>query len=593
MRCGADDSRRLLRDDPSVSTAVDTRRVGLWSAARAGAGTAERVAPGVVFALAAVLRLAGLGRTPLDPFYDAAVRSMGTSWHAFLVGAYDPSARLAIDKPPLDLWLQVASTKLFGFGPFALLLPEVIGGTLAVVALYDLLRTLAGSRVAIAGALALAVLPVAVITSRSDTMDSLMAALVVASFAVAARGLRMGSARHAVAAGALVGLAFEVKLFEALVAALPLALMWWLGARTTRRRRLQAGVLATAAFVVVALAWLVVVTTVVPATGRPWAFGSTNGSPWDAAFLYDGLDRLTGAATEGAAAAGDAARVPGGPGPLRLLSATDHVGARLGLELAGAWLALVALALTRAWRMLDRPGRAGIAALASWLVLGTVLFSAQHVLRPRYFDAFDPAVAACLGAGVVLGAGALAGRLRRRTPAVRVLALAALAAVLMPSLAASVGAAWTHVEDSGRVGALRSARVQSLSVYLRAHQGSARYELASLATSPAAPMIVRDARPVLVLTADGREVVSPRELAAFVAAGRVRYALVGNGCTAAACANLGRWIRAHGVDVSRAAGGWRPGSVFALGAHAARHWSVSARSRTGHANHQYEISLIP
>jgi 4-amino-4-deoxy-L-arabinose transferase-like glycosyltransferase len=530
---------------------------------RARARAVERLAAAAVFALAAALRFAGLGQTPLDPFYDAAVRSMGTSWHAFLVGAFEPSARLAIDKPPLDLWLQVASTKLFGFEPFALLLPEAIGGTLAVVALYDLLRTLAGSRVALAGALALAVLPVTVITSRSDTMDSVMAALVVAAFAVAARGLRRGSARHALGAGGLLGLAFEVKLFEDLVAALPLALMWWLGARVPRRRRLQTTAVALAAFVVVALAWLVVVTTVVPASQRPWAFGSSNGSPWNATLIYDGWDRVSGATT--AAAAGSAARVPGTAGPLRLLSATDHVGGRLGIELAAAWVALVLLVATRAWRTLDRAGRAGIAALATWLALGTVLFSAQRDLRPRYLEAFDPAVAACLGAGLILAAGALAARLPRAAPAIRAVSVAALSAVLVSSLVTSVHAVTTHVEDSGTVGALPSARVQRLSAYLRAHQGSARYELASLATSPAAPIIVRDARPVLVLTADGRTVVSPHELAALVAAGQVRTALVGTGCTTAGCTGLERWIRAHGVDVSRAAGDPQPGSVFALG----------------------------
>ncbi|MEN3281714.1 MAG: hypothetical protein V7607_2854 [Solirubrobacteraceae bacterium] len=532
---------------------------------RARAADVERLAAAAVFALAAALRFTGVGRTPVDPFYDAAVRSMGTSWHALLVGAFEPSARLAIDKPPLDLWLQVASTKIFGFTSFALLLPAAIGGTLAVVALYDLLRTLAGSRVALAGATALAVLPVTVITSRSDTMDSVMAALVVAAFAVAARGLRRASARHALAAGALIGLAFEVKLFEALVAALPLALMWWLGARASRRRRLQTGAVALAGFVVVALAWLVVVTTVVPASQRPWAFGSSNGSPWDAAFVYDGWDRLTGAATEGATTAGSAARIPGAPGPLRLLSATDHVGARLGVELAGAWAALALFGATGAWRRLDRPGRAGLAALATWLALGTALFSLQHVLRPRYLEAFDPAVAACLGAGVVLSAGALVARLRRAAAAIRAVFLGALSAVLVASLVTSVHAAATHVEDSGRVGALPSARVQRLSAYARAHQGSARYELASLATSPAAPIIVRDARPVLVLTADGRSVVSASELSELVAAGQVRTALVGSGCTSAACTSLERWIRAHGVDVSRAAGDRQPGSVFALG----------------------------
>jgi 4-amino-4-deoxy-L-arabinose transferase-like glycosyltransferase len=548
-----------------MSATLDISHPDLSSALRARAGTAERLAACAVFALAAALRFAGLGRTPLDPFYDAAVRSMGTSWHAFLVGAFEPSARVTIDKPPVDLWLQVASTKLFGFGPSALLLPEAIGGTLAVVALYDLLRTLAGNRVALAGSLALAVLPVAVITSRSDTMDSVMAALVVAAFALAARGLRRASAPHAVAAGALLGLAFEVKLFEALIAAGPLALMWWLGARAPRTRRLQTGAVAVAAFVVVSLAWLVVVTTVVPASGRQWAFGSSNGSPWNAAFVYDGWERLTGATSSGAAAPGSAARIPDAAGPLRLLSTTDHVGGRLGVELAAAWAALVLLVATRAWRTLDRQGRAGLAALAAWLALGTVLFSAQRTLRPRYFEAFDPAVAACLGVGAVLVAGALAARLRRAPSAPRVVAAAALAAVLGAALVTSVGAVAAHVEDSGRVGALPAAFVQRLSTYLREHQGSARYELASLATSPAAPIIVHDARPVLVLTANGRSVVSLGQLADLVAAGQVRYALVGDGCTSAACSSLERWIRAHGVDVSQAAGARRAGSVFALG----------------------------
>ena len=67
-----------------------------------------------VLALAALLRLTALGRVPTNPYYDAAVRSMGTSWAAFLSGAFEPGRRVAIDKPPVDLWLQVASTRLLG-----------------------------------------------------------------------------------------------------------------------------------------------------------------------------------------------------------------------------------------------------------------------------------------------------------------------------------------------------------------------------------------------------------------------------------------------------------------------------------------------
>ena len=40
---------------------------------------------------AAVLRLLHIGQVPPDPFYDAAVRSMGLSWHNFFFGAFEPA----------------------------------------------------------------------------------------------------------------------------------------------------------------------------------------------------------------------------------------------------------------------------------------------------------------------------------------------------------------------------------------------------------------------------------------------------------------------------------------------------------------------
>jgi 4-amino-4-deoxy-L-arabinose transferase-like glycosyltransferase len=521
-------------------------------------------ATAAVFVLAAALRIVALSRSPLDPFYDAAVRSMATSPHAFLVGAFDPSARVAIDKPPVDLWLQVAATRLFGFRPFALLLPAALGGTLAVVALHDLVRTLVSPRAALAAALALAVLPVAVITARSDTMDSVMAALLVTAFAVAARGLRRGRTASVVAAGALVGLAFEVKLFEALVAVLPLALMWGLGAAGSRRRRVVQGGGAAVACVTVGLAWLVAVSTLVPANARPWAFGSTDGSAWNSAFVYDGWDRVSDAAVQASAtpaAAGALRRVPAPPGPLRLLSARDGLLGRIGVELAAAWIAVALVLLTRASRRLDRAATAGLAAMAVWLALGTVLFSGQGALRPRYLEAFDPAVAACLGGGIVLAAEALAAR--RPSVPIRPIAAAVLAAVLVAPLVVSVDAIAAHTEDSGAVGATPAAQAAALSAYLRALQGGARYEVASLATSPVAPVVVRDGRPVLILTALGHPLESTGGLARLVARGQVRDALAGPGCRSAGCAVLRRWIRAHGTDVSAAAGQPR-GTLYAF-----------------------------
>src|SRR6201981_1544676 len=76
--------------------------------------------------LAGALRLYHLNRSPLNPFYDAAVRSMSQSWHNFFFGALEPSGSVSIDKPPVDLWLQVASVKVVGFSATTLKLPQAI-----------------------------------------------------------------------------------------------------------------------------------------------------------------------------------------------------------------------------------------------------------------------------------------------------------------------------------------------------------------------------------------------------------------------------------------------------------------------------------
>jgi 4-amino-4-deoxy-L-arabinose transferase-like glycosyltransferase len=544
------------------------------------AGRLARIAPEAgVLAVAAALRLSALGSVPANPYYDAAVRSMGLSWAGFLAGAFEPGRRVAIDKPPIDLWLQVASTKLLGFGTVSLLLPEALGGIALVAAVMWLLRILFGRWAAVAGGAALAVLPSAVVVARSDTMDAVMAALATCGAALVARAARTGRRAPLVGAGVLLGLAFNVKLTEALVPAFAVLALWLVaGPRGQRGRGLAIG---GAAFAVTAVAWLVAV-TIVPLHPRPWALGSSNGSPWNAALVYNGIDRLTGhanvqdvplasdtvdvrggaraaaltrRASEHAAAL---ARRPAAAGPSRLLSTQAHLLTWIGIEAVAALAALaVALALG-AHRRLDRIGRRGLAALALWLIAGLALTSAMPDLRPRYLACVDPAVAACLGAGVALAA-------RRRAT----IGVAALAAVLAVPTATSIAAVVHHTQDANRTGALPKARVDALVAYLdAAHAGS---QLAASAPAKAGQFITREGKPVLILSdGQGRQLVTPQQLARDVADGSVRYALLGDSCTQASgnartgCLPVVRWAHAHGVDVSRAAGQPRAGALYAL-----------------------------
>ena len=73
----------------------------------------EQLALCAILALALALRLwrveqGGWGAE----YYSAAVRSMALNWHNLLFAAFDPAGFISVDKPPVALWLQVASVKL-------------------------------------------------------------------------------------------------------------------------------------------------------------------------------------------------------------------------------------------------------------------------------------------------------------------------------------------------------------------------------------------------------------------------------------------------------------------------------------------------
>jgi 4-amino-4-deoxy-L-arabinose transferase-like glycosyltransferase len=537
-----------------------------------------------IAALAAVLRFNALGSMQLNPYYDAAVRSMGSSWHAFLVGAFNPNASVAIDKPPVDLWLQVASTKLFGFTSFALLLPEALASTVAVVLLYDIVRRGFGRTAGLAAAAALAVLPVEVVTARSDTMDSAMMALLVLAAWLIVRAVERNRGRELYLAAAVVGLAFETKLFEALVPLPALVLLFLLASRAPWVRRMEQLVVAGVVMVVVGLAWPTMF-ALLPAGDRPYPMGSTNGSIWDTIFVYNGIGRLDSTSTRQTVDHLDP------PGLTRLLAHGPlHLDLLIGVTLFAAIVfAIVAVAMGLARRRsIGKLPLALALAMGAWLVIAAAVLSSMTHMPFRYLEPLNPAIAAVLGIGVVFaagvavraalrrGPGGIAGPLAvlaatgasliyangaRTLPTVAILGLIGAAAVLLVARVAvveqrlaaarlagpvtalvaafvllallavptaeSIAVVRAHTGDGGELGAMPARRVKLLSRYLTRHRDHRHYEFASLNAAIAGPLIVADDQRVLILAGwPPHPLVSARGLRHAVRRGGVRYVLL-------------------------------------------------------------------
>ncbi len=554
----------------------------------------------VVTVVAAVLRLAQIDGVAANQFYDAAVRSMSGSVHNFFFGAFDPASILSIDKPPLDLWLQVISVKLLGWNGFALKLPEALGGILSVPLLYDAVRRAVGRPAALGAAVALAVLPESVLTSRSDTMDSVMMLLLIAALWFVVRGSRTGERRTIVLAGVALGVAFNVKLLEALIAAPALGLLYLLAGPSPLARKVKDLSLSGAALVGVGLAWAI------PASllpGRhPWPVGSTDGSVWNAMFVFNGFGKVSsGVSTK-----------PGGPGPFRLIVSTGwHYDELFGCVLVAAVVIGGAAALS-VWQR-RRGSGTGIArdlawaftvSIGVWIAFSVLVFDLMQTVHARYLEALAPALAIAIGYGVAT----LAGLGTRRGPSilatfaalllicaytfhftppalgwsVAALILAAAGAILIVrSGAAAAGPArWllaglilaaalvfpahetlslvrTNANDSLGLAAMPPAGATALSDYLMPRTAGLRYEVAVDEPLALAPLLIHDRRPILPLTSFGGIPLTSRgALLAAVRAGEVRYGLVARyrcgprNRSWAACGPAAQWIRQTGRDVT-------------------------------------------
>lgn len=458
------------------------RRHGSQSAPRAALA---RLPPSVlplagVLALSAVMNTWALSRNGYaNAFYSAGVKSMLHSLHNFLYLSSDPGGLVSIDKPPLSLWLQVASAKVFGLSPLSLLLPEAIAGVLTVLVIYLAMRRPFGEAAALLGALCLAVFPSFVAIARDNNPDALMILLMAISCLVALRAIESGRLRTIVACGILVGLAFNVKTLAAFLVVPGIAIAYLACAPGSMKSRFGKLLLAGLAMAVVSLAWMTFV-DLTPAGERPYVGSSKHNSELGLTFEYNGLGRLEGQlggpksmpespgafAPLSMRAGPERARgyhvqrttkppevLPDGrqrrptafgasPGPTRLVEGGEEgkpggLGGQAGWLLPLALAGLIAAAATipaskarggerPAGEIRRDPRLAALIVLGGWFLVEAVVLSyAKGIVHPYYTSAMAPGLAAMVGAGAV----AFLALARRRSAWALLLPLALAATV--------------------------------------------------------------------------------------------------------------------------------------------------------------------
>ena len=416
----------------------------------------EHAALGGILVLSGLLQFVKLGQNGYaNVFYSAAVKSMLRSWHLFVFASSDPNGFITVDKPPLALWLETLSAKIFGFAPLSLLIPEGICVMLSVVLLYRIVTPRFGAAAGLASAFALAVFPSFVAVGRDTGVDPPLILLMLGACGAALAAIDSGRLRWLMATAVLVGLAFNTKSLAAMLCVPGIAIGYLVCAPGSVRRRLAQMAAAGVVLVVVSGAWIAAV-DLTPASERPFVGSSTNNTELQLLLDYNGFGRVGGqqggpgstidvlnpdqipplwrpgynappsalertlgrpapaqipAAARKPGRQRDALPIPfgGARSPVRIFG--TGLGDQAGWDVPLALIGLVALALVVRRR---RDRRAGaLIVLGGWMLveLVTLDFSAG-IVHPYYASALGPGLAAMLGAGAV----ALAPMLRSGSP---------------------------------------------------------------------------------------------------------------------------------------------------------------------------------
>jgi len=438
----ADTTEKIIQTEPErVSERTVPQRFPLW----------ERLALGAIMLASIIMNFYQLGANGFGSYYPPAVRSMMDNWHNFFFASYDPGGFVTIDKPPVGFWLQVLSSKIFGFTPFSVLLPQALAGVLSVLLLYHLVQRHFGTIAGLLAALGLALSPISIITNRNVTIDSTLALVLLLGAWAVLRAAETGKLRWLLLSAALVGLGFNIKMAEAYLVVPAFGLLYLLAAPKRIWVRVVHLALATLLLLVVSFSWIAAV-DLTPASQRPYVGSTQDNSELSLAIGYNGIQRLIGrgggagrggvrpngattsngtstnrtnpttgngsttnsgnggttgngsATNPGSAAqragAGGGLFATGNPGPLRLF--TEPLAGQIVWILPLALLGLLALAWQRRPNFQVDLQQKSMILWGTWLLTTAIFFSVAGFTHQYYMTEMAPAIAALFGVGLVM-----------------------------------------------------------------------------------------------------------------------------------------------------------------------------------------------
>ena len=364
----------------------------------------------VMLAAVAVLYLWDLSASGYaNSFYAAAVQAGTENWKAWFFGSLDSSNFITVDKPPASLWVMGLSGRIFGFNSWSLLAPQALEGVAAAgllcAAVRRAVRGRAGGRAGAAAGLiagaAMALTPGAVLIFRFDNPDAFMVLLVVVAAYCVTRALEHGRTWWLVGAGVVFGFGFLTKSGEAVLNVPAFGLAYLVAAPVPFWRRVLQ-LLAAALAIVVSAGWWIAAVLLTPAADRPFIGGSTDNSPLELAFGYNGLGRLFGGDGNMAGGGGAAGSSFGGTAGLQRLFSGEF-----GLEISWLLPAAVVLLAGAVWVTWRGPrtdsARASLIIFGGWLLSTGITFAyMQGTIHPYYTVALAPAIGALVGIGSVL-----------------------------------------------------------------------------------------------------------------------------------------------------------------------------------------------